>query len=214
MLCRKSDGNRRVAPSTSRDRRITGVEEPGPHVMSGVRLLSVVGTVFLSFPGCSHDVAFQPDASWAYRIDVEKIDTSVLVVIDRATLDQKYSVQTFAAGPENIWEIGPGQMLNQVALAETPNTNNAATERLVLSLALENYTFDAGVASVVMRTRASTKSGHVLIGKSYLRQGSRNARKEMGGQWTMKSVMRQSSLEAFKGVFADMRADLVAALRP
>jgi hypothetical protein len=194
--------------------------------MSGVRLLSVVGTVFLSFPGCSHDVAFQPDASWAYRIDVEKIDTSVLVVIDRATLDQKYSVQTFAAGPENIWEIGPGQMLNQVAhveppqmftyvaLAETPNTNNAATERLVLSLALENYTFDAGVASVVMRTRASTKSGHVLIGKSYLRQGSRNARKEMGGQWTMKSVMRQSSLEAFKGVFADMRADLVAALRP
>jgi len=123
--------------------------------MNKVRIFYLsLGQVLLT-AGCLAGIAFQDDASWAYRIDVEKIDTSVLTIISHGTLDGKYYIRSFWAGPQNSWEVEAGRMLDQVAHVELPqmfssvvfaNTSQggAGDGKLLLSLDLESYEFSEG----------------------------------------------------------------------
>lgn len=189
-------------------------------------VIAVPLALMLCTASCFRNIAFHDDGSWSYRISFEKIDTTVLTIISNETLAQKYMApRTFRAGLANTWEIEPGKMLDQVARVELPqtftqvrfaepDTDRSGDERLVLRLDLGSYGFVDGAANVVMRVQIATRSGKTLLQKDYLRRGSQYPAKEYVGAWGMKSLIRQSSLDAFKGIFADLRKDLSSTLRP
>ena len=65
-----------------------------------------------------------------------------------------------------------------------------------------------------MRAEAYLKKNHILLEKTYTKDGIRQGGKMFwGGAFAMKSAMRQSSFDAYKKVFTELRSDLLKVLK-
>jgi hypothetical protein len=179
-----------------------------------VLLMAVAAT------GCAHQVSFQ-DAK--YETSAKQQAASVVAVIDQATLENKVEVRSFMTGIAHSWEAQPGDMLKQVADIELPQmfanyefSNTAKEPRgtgpgLVLGFAVPSYTFADFHADVSVAVVAKARGGNVLFEKTYSAQGDTQGGKMFwGGAFAMKSAIRQSSLDAYKKIFAQLRTDLEA----
>lgn len=184
-------------------------------------VIAAVAAVALS--GCAHQVAFQ-DAN--YVTDAQKQKAAVVAVIDQQTLDRVVPIRSFLTGIANTWEAQPGQMLKQVADIELPqmfSDYSFATSYsepqgkgrgITLALSVPTYDFSEFRASVSVRAVAYGSGKRQLLEKTYSAQGdTQGGKMGVGGAFGMKSAIRQSSLDAYKKIFAQLRVDLEEASR-
>jgi hypothetical protein len=177
----------------------------------------------VSLTGCiTHPVTFQ-DAR--YTTNAHRVSTTAVAVIDQQTIDNKVKISSFMTGIANNWEVEPGDMLRQVADIELPqmfstyefSTRDRAPPGsgpgVVIGLTIPSYSFANFHASVTVNAITKARDGHLLFEKSYQAEGAMQGGKMFwGGAFGMKSAIRQSSLDAYKQIFAQLRTDLERAL--
>lgn len=169
--------------------------------------------------GCAaqYDVTFDNPAP--YNIATPRQDAGVTAVIDQETLARRVPVKSFMAGAANNWEVRPGDMLRQVADIELPQMfsgyafSSAAPAKgadgMVLELAIPYYEFAEFRAKVMVTAVAYAAGRREIMRKSYTATGeSQGAKMFWGGAFGMKSAIRQSSLDAYKKIFGELRTDL------
>jgi hypothetical protein len=186
--------------------------------------LATLVLLAISVTGCAihHPVTFE---NATYTTGASRQAATVVAVIDKSTLEKKVPVRAASAGYGNIWEIQPGDMLKQVADAELPQMFSSyafsSTDQappgsgpgIVLGLSVPNYAFADFHASITVHAVSKTRSGSVLFEKDYSASGTAQGGKMfVAGAFGMKSAIRQSSLNAYQQIFAQLRADLEQAL--
>jgi len=189
-------------------------------VQWSVMLLNVF--VLLLSIGCHHVIRFE-DIN--YSIEQKKSDAGLVAVITPQTLSQGKQINSLMVGAAHTWEARPGIMLQQIAEVEFPQMFQyyrtaieyqepmEGNKRLIVELLAQHYDFSEFHATVVVQAK-TYRPGHVLIfDKSYREEGDTQGSKMFwGGAFAMKSAIRQSSFDAYKKVFAKLRADLVNVL--
>ncbi len=186
------------------------------------RLVAVMALAVMATGCISHRVTFQ-DAK--YVTDARKNNASVLAVIDPDTLAKKVTIHSFTTGIGNNWDSAPGDMLKQVVDIELPqmfseyqfSTKDQAPSGsgpgVTLGLTVPDYKFANYHASITVNAVCKARDGHLLFEKSYTGNGpAQGGKMVFGGAFAMKSAVRQSSLAAYKQIFADLRADMQKAL--
>ena len=146
-----------------------------------------------------------------------------MAVIDQDTLSRKVSIRSFMTGIVHSWDAQPGEMLKQVADIELPQVFSGyqfataapadSARRVVLILSVPEYRFEAFHAYYTVKATARGPGGQSLLDKTYHAEGEAQGGKMFwGGAFAMKSAVRQSSLDALKKIFGELRADLGTAL--
>lgn len=184
--------------------------------------IAVVALALLA-AGCAHQVTFHEAT---YAVAGTRQQVGVMAVIDSATLSRKVPIRSFMTGIAHSWEAEPGDMLRQVAAIELPQLFSrydfATTYQepsgpgraIVLELAVPEYAFDDFRAKIGVTATAYDRGRKRLLHKTYRAEGEgQGAKMFWGGAFGMKSAIRQSSLDAYKKIFNELRADLTAALR-
>jgi hypothetical protein len=160
-----------------------------------------------------------------YPISGQQRPETVIAVIDQTTLNSKVTIHSLMTGIAHDWEAQAGDMLKQVTDIELPQMfshYNLATVvpkisntpgPVVLELTIPSYQFEGFRAKISVRTVAQGPKGDKLFDRTYLGEGETQGGKMFwGGPFGMKSAVRQSSLDAYKKVFEQMRGDLSTAL--
>jgi hypothetical protein len=184
------------------------------------------GTVVLALlvTGCAHQVTFdKPDR---YSISTSRQNGGITAVIAQDTLSNKAPIRAFMTGIAHSWEVEPGDMLKQVTDIELPQMFAQyefsktykevprSVQWIILELAVPNYQFEDFRAKVSVDATAYEAGKKQLLKKTYSAEGeTQGAKMFWGGAFGMKSAIRQSSLDAYKKIFADLRADLLSALQ-
>lgn len=185
--------------------------------------LAMVLVLMLS--GCGvhrHAVAFnEVDTSWHYAVTTPKYDCKVVAVIDGDTLSRAVSIHSVMAGTANVWDALPGEMLRQamdVELAQMFTSYERATShevsdfgvrRLTLVLTIPNYRFEDFKATVTVQATAYGPAHATLLDKDYGATGiSQGSKMFWLGAFGMESAIRQSTLDAYKRILAELRGDL------
>ena len=165
--------------------------------------------------GCiNHSIAFQ-DLSYSIPFP-EKHDAGLTVVIDDE-LEREVRIKSAMTGMAHNWNARPVTMLKQVADIEFPQMfsnygvggSAAGGESIELSLSVPLYTFANMQATMSVRAVAKSADGNELFDRTYTDSGKTQGGKMFwGGAFAMKSAIRQSSLDALKAIFIELRADL------
>jgi hypothetical protein len=174
--------------------------------------------------GCAHQVSFDRPAP--YTIATQRHEVGAIAVIDQSTLTKKVPVSAWMTGIAHTWEVEPGDMLKQIADIELPQIfvrydfSNAYRDPpadskwIVLELAVPSYSFEDFRAKVSVSVSAYESGRRQLLQKTYNAEGpSQGAKMFWAGAFGMKSAIRQSSLDAYKRIFTEIRSDLGNALR-
>lgn len=203
------------------DPRINSVMKKQMLVLLGILVLMIFGA------GCTHPIAMhETDTSWHYAVDQPRNEGAALVaVIDPETAKASYDFRAFSTGIAHKWVANYGQMLEQIVdvelsqIVEHYERSDAYREpatgrkRMTLVLTVPSYVFEDWHAKVTLHAEAFGPGRTPLFSKSYSSEGTGEAGKMIGlGAFGQKSAVRQSSLSAFKDVFAQLRPDIVAAL--
>lgn len=183
-------------------------------------LILLLFTVILA--GCHHDIRFE---DIAYSTGSKQYDAGLVAVIAPSTIGRVVSIKSWATGIANTWDARPGEMLRQVADVEFPQMfkyYKAASQyeepqqgepRLTVELSISHYAFSDFHATVVVQARAFRAGRALLFDRSYREEGGGEGGKMVvTGAFGMKSAVRQSSFDAYKKMFAKLRADLAAVL--
>lgn len=179
----------------------------------------LMGALAVLAGGCAHDVTF--DRPPGYAVATPKQDAAVIAVIDRATLENRVAIRSFMTGIAHSWEAQPGDMLRQVADIELPQmfSSYELTETfkerpgaMTLMLTIPSYRFEDFRARITVKVTAYGEGKRQLLEQTYSAEGDTQGGKMFwGGAFAMKSAIRQSSFDAFKKIFIQMRQDLVNA---
>jgi hypothetical protein len=174
--------------------------------------------------GCAHQVTFDRPAP--YSVSAQRHDIGATVVIDQHTLTKKVPISAWMTGIAQSWEVEPGDMLKQIADIELPQMfaqyDFSSTYReplhpgkgIILELAVPSYRFEDFRAKVSVSVTAYESGRRQLLHRTYSAEGETHGAKMFwAGAFGMKSAIRQSSLDAYKNVFAQLRSDLVDALQ-
>lgn len=171
----------------------------------------------LIFSGCAHQVAFQ-DAH--YEIGGSKHPHRVVVVIDKQTLLKKEVIKSAMAGMVNEWEVQPGEMLKQIAdiefpqmfdhyeLSDTYPSKELGKQVTIIELTIVKYEFAEFHATITLRAVGSRmhEGKQPLFDRTFTDVGSTQGGKMFwGGAFAMKSAIRQSSIEAYRKIFKELR---------
>ncbi len=174
--------------------------------------------------GCAHQVTF--DRPTPYTISVPRQDVGMTAVIDQHTLSNKVPIRSFMVGIAHSWEVQPGDMLKQIADIELPQMFSDyefsttykerphAVKAIILELAVPSYQFEDFRAKVSVTASAYEPGRRQLLQRTYSAEGvTQGAKMFWGGPFAMKSAIRQSSLDAYKKVFEQLRPDLLRAIQ-
>jgi hypothetical protein len=179
----------------------------------------IVGFALLA-GGCAHQVTFQDHT---YTVASARNSTAVVAVIDAETQARKVPIRSFMTGIAHSWEAEPGDMLKQVAAIELPQVFASyelasvykeppgSGRGLVLDMKVPSYAFEDFQAKVTVEVTAYERGRRQVLRKTYTAAGeSQGAKMFWGGAFGMKSAIRQSSLDAYKKIFEQLRRDLAA----
>ena len=182
--------------------------------------------VVLIGTGCVHPIAFHPtDTSWHYPIQATKQDSAGLVaVIDASTAESTYEFRAMSTGIAHKWVARYGEMLGQVADVEMPQLvanyqrsetyaePTAGEQRLTLVLTVSHYVFRDYHATLTLHAEGFGPDKMLVFSGDYTSEGRNESGKMLGaGAFGQKSAVRQSSLDAYRKAFDQMRPDLIAA---
>jgi hypothetical protein len=181
--------------------------------------IAIPGLV-LMLAGCAHQVTFH-EAS--YAISSPRHAASVVVVITPETLGRKVPISAWMTGIAHTWEAEPGDMLRQVVAIEVPQVfaryDLATSYRepgdggIVVEMDVPEYAFEDFHAKIAVMATVYTPGRKQIHQKVYRAAGETQGSKMFfGGAFAMKSAIRQSSLDAYKKIFAELRADLATKL--
>jgi hypothetical protein len=148
----------------------------------------------------------------------------VTTVIDPATLAMKSTIHSFMTGIVNEWVVEPGDMLKQVADIELPQMfsgyefsttlpqRGEQPKRVIVELKVPSYSFENFHANVTVAATVYDEDRTQILEKTYSAEGfTQGAKMFWGGAFAMKSAIRQSSFDAYKKVFEQLRTDIAAA---
>ena len=182
-----------------------------PYVLLG-------GFLLLLSTGCHYDIRFE---DIGYSLDQKQFDAGLVSVIRPETLEQRKPIRSFMAGPTNTWDVHPGEMLSQITAIELPQLARyyrAASRyeepqegvpRLSVELSLSHYDFSKVHATVVVQAKVYGPGRVIIFDRLYRGEGSTQGGKMYwGGLFAMKSAIRQSSFEAYRSAFSQLRLDL------
>lgn len=169
--------------------------------------------------GCiSHPVKFDRAS---YVVPRSSSNASVVAVIAPEALAEKKTISSWMTGIAHKWEAEPGQMLKDVVEIEFPQAYpsfelaagyaepKTGERRATVELSVPSYDFADFHASLTVHAIVYGPGKTILLDKSYSAEGFRQGAKMFwGGPFAMKSAMRQSSLDAFKQAFAQLRPDV------
>ena len=180
-----------------------------------------LATIAIVMAGCAHQVTFEKPAP--YTVAGSRHQAGVTAVIDRGTRETKVSIQSMMTGAAHDWQVEAGDMLKQVADIELPQMfaryelveaykEPPGNEKwIALELKLPSYKFEDFRAKVAITATVYERGMRRVSQKTYIAEGEGQGGKMFfGGAFAMKSAIRQSSLDAFKKVFEQLRADLPA----
>lgn len=202
--------------------RKPSVLAPCAHTVTTWRNLAAGAFLLLLATGCHYDIRFE---DVAYSTGSKQYDAGLVAVISPQTLGQVLTIKSWATGIANSWDARPGEMLRQIADVEFPQMVKSyklsgqydepkdGASRLTVELSVPHYAFSDFHTTVVVQARVY-RPGHALAyEKSYREEGDTQGGKMVGaGAFGMKSAVRQSSFDAYKKVFAKLRADLAGIL--
>ena len=189
------------------------------------RLIGYAGwfVLVLNLSGCPHHAIKFEDIG--YIIETQQQDVTLVVVIDEATRIQTVPIRSWMTGIAHSWDAQPGVMLMQVSKVELPQMfreyqvssfykePEGKEKWVVLELTIPNYVFEDFHATVTVEAKAYGPGKSMLFERSYTKEGFRQGAKMFwAGAFGMKSSIRQSSFDAYKKVFVELRADLLKAL--
>jgi len=179
---------------------------------------ALLGALFLGGCAMHHSVAFQ---QLDYPIASHSYDDGLVAVISPQTLAQTVEIRSFMAGAGQRWDTEPGEMLRQVADIELPQmfrhyrfSSSYASpvqgrRRFTLVLTVPRYTFAHFHATITVHAVAYSAAHRMLFEHDYTAQGSgQGAKMYWAGAFGMKSALRQSSLDAYRTIFRQIRGDL------
>jgi hypothetical protein len=182
----------------------------------------------LHLAGCSirHTVSLDPvDTSWHYQVTEQRLDAAIVVVVDRDTVERAYPIRSFMAGGANEWNAQAGFMLKQVADVELPQLfadYTCVTEykeperrprRVTLVLTIMSFTFADFHTTATVQAAAFGPERVTLFERKYTGEGmTQGAKMFWAGAFGMKSAIRQSTLDAYRKIFEQLRKDLRVAL--
>ena len=172
--------------------------------------------------GCiTHDVQFQgPNYSIASEGVPKDAHSAVVVVIGDETLTKRVTIHSWMAGIGNDWDVEPGAMMSDVVLIEFPQqfadfqqvgsyVEPKGGRALTVVLTIPKYGFADFHASVTVHAAAYGAGRKVLLDRDYSAEGfTQGTKMFFGGAFAMKSALRQSSLDAYKKIFSELRPDL------
>lgn len=180
------------------------------------------GCLLLFSVGCHHDIRFE---DIGYSTGGKLYDAGLVATITPQTAGQVVSIKSWATGIAHTWDARPGEMLRQIANIEFPQMfryyklaqeyeePQQGMPRLTVELSIPHYSFSDFHATVVVLVKVYRPGQSLVFEKSYREEGDRQAGKMVGaGAFGMKSAVRQSSFDAYKKVFARLRADLFVQL--
>ncbi len=186
---------------------------------NGVMKRTAAVVLMLGLSACAHQVTF--DRPPAYVVGAARQSAGITVVIDQQTLERRVPIQSFMTGIANTWEVQPGDMLKQVAEIELPQVFSsyefseaykeptAGADWLVVAFTIPRYDFSDFRAKVTVQATVYEPGRRELIKKAYSAEGdSHGAKMFWTGALGMKSAIRQSSFDAYKVIFAELRGDL------
>ena len=170
--------------------------------------------------GCAHQVTFHEAT---YSVSAPRHASSVVVVIAPETLARKVPIRSFMAGIAHSWEAEPGDMLRQVVEIEVPQVfaryelatayREPSDAGIVVEMDVPEYAFEDFHARIAVVATVYERGRKQIHHKTYRASGeSQGAKMFWGGAFGMKSAIRQSSLDAYKKIFAQLRTDLAATL--
>jgi len=193
------------------------------YLFNGIFRTAMLLLAVLLLGGCiSHEVGFQ-DVSYAVApsTGAKDPDTALTIVIDPQTRTQTVTIHSFMTGIGNDWNTDPGQMLVDVATIEFPQIFGqtklveayeepaTGTHRAILKLTIPSYKFADFHASITVHAAVYAPGTMLLWEKDYSAEGATQGTKMFfGGAFAMKSAIRQSSLDAYKQIFAQLRPEL------
>ncbi|MDO8545016.1 MAG: hypothetical protein Q7S40_31615 [Opitutaceae bacterium] len=151
--------------------------------------------------------------------------TSIVAVITPETLAQKKTISAWMTGIAHKWDAEPGMMLKDVVEIEFPQAfghheisasyaePKTGDRRATVELSVPSYDFADFHATLTVHAIVYAPRQTKLLDKTYSAEGLRQGAKMFwAGAFGMKSAIRQSSLDAFKKVFAELRPDIEKAL--
>ena len=188
-----------------------------------ISLIGVCLVVAVFNSGCiTHKVAF---GDFDYPVQTKMPGVGVVAVIAPETLKKNFRIHSALAGYANVWEVQPGQMLQQfmeVVLPQVFDSGEVSPVKMMpkqgarkfgLELSIPEYRFADYHATITVDAKVSDESDEPVLEKEYTHEGpSQGAKMFNAGALGMKSALRQSTLGAYKLIFDDLMLDLKSTL--
>lgn len=186
-------------------------------------LFHIIGATFLVFylTACTHSIAFH---ELHYDLQNNKNKENIIVVINKNTIEKTVSIRSATTGIIHQWDAKPGEMLKQVADIEFPQLYNDyiysssmieppwKENTIQLWMTIPEYEFKNHHAHFTIKIAIYDENSK-LFEKKYKEEGiTQGAKMFWAGAFGMKSAIRQSSLDALKKIFKQMRTDLSSLL--
>jgi hypothetical protein len=195
--------------------------------MKSHRVLIATSSLFLV--GCiSHPVKFENASYVVPKMgNAAAVTTGIVAVITPETLAAKKTISSWMSGIAHKWDAEPGLMLKDVADIEFPQAFShyelasaymepkAGDRRGTVELSVPTYDFADFHATITIHAVLFGPGQVKLLDKTYSAEGAKQGAKMFwAGAFGMKSAIRQSSLDAFKKTFAQLRPDIEKAMEP
>jgi len=173
--------------------------------------------------GCiHHQIAFIDDSEWHYEIEGSSVSAPLSISVDEASRTGDLEISSFTAGAANRWHARYGEMfmqalaveMDQFAPRHTLNAGAAGAGAWRLDLAIPEYNFSSFSARTSVTAVVVDPGGRERLRERYSAVGDSNAGRVVGlGAFGMKSAIRQSTLDAYRKILAELREDLSQLIR-
>lgn len=182
-----------------------------------VRLLGCIA-LFVWCLSCTHDVAFQRPAVFAYG---EKIPIDIAFFMKSELKTKTYEGRAWSSGIANQWVVPVGDAAHEYALAylsdafrtfrEIGSPETVSPGHYLLRIDDLTYWMEGQAAHSTMRVSVSTATGREVLKQEYAEDGpSGFGRILAAGAFAQKSAIRQSTHVVFENLFKRLRNDIRA----
>lgn len=186
--------------------------------MSRILIILLAATLLI---GCAHSVEFRSPDKYQYQITVPM---NVLFYMDTSMKNKVWSGRAFSSGIAHRWDVPIGRVVDQYANAYLKNGFNSFNEienlarkqshDILIKVTDLNYYMSSQTAHCDLSFSIENAIGRQVFNKKYFEEGpSEFGRVIVGGVFTQKSAIRQSTHIVLENIFKKLLADIQANYR-